>query len=236
MTPDRVTPGLAPAVASRIGARNAGVVDLNAACVGFLYGLAHAAALVESGRARLVLVCGADAMTRVVDPTDRDTAVVFGDGAGAVLVGARPVGFGIGKFVFGYDDSLADMLVASHDTGTLQMQGREVYRHAVARMTAAARELLDCNGIAVNDVDYLVPHQANARIIAAVADALGISHDRVSFNVETVANTSAASIPLALAAAECDRLVVSGSLVAMVAFGAGFAWGGGVTTWKPGCA
>jgi 3-oxoacyl-[acyl-carrier-protein] synthase-3 len=233
MTPDRVTPSLAPSVAARVGAQHAGVVDVNVACVGFLYALAHAAALVESGRASLVLVAGAEAMSRVINPSDRDTSVLFADGAGAVLIGRGPLGFGVGKFVFGYDDGLADALFANHDDGMLHMEGKEVYRHAVARMIAVTKELLTCNGLTIEDIDYFVPHQANARIVSSVADALGFSHDRVSFNLETTANTSAASIPLALAAAERGGHLWPGSLVAMVAFGAGFAWGAGACTWKP---
>jgi 3-oxoacyl-[acyl-carrier-protein] synthase-3 len=232
ITPDRLTPGLAPAVAARIGAAHAGVLDVNAACTGFLYGLDHAAALIESGRARHVLVCGAEALSRITDHEDRATAVLFGDGAGAVLVGPGATGRGIGSFVFGYDDTLADTLYAERDAPKLQMAGQQVYRHAVARMTEATQELLARNGVEVEQVDYFVAHQANARIVAAVADALGVPHEKVSFNVEWTANTSAASIPLALAAAQRDGHLKPGSLVGMVAFGAGFVWAAGLASWK----
>jgi 3-oxoacyl-[acyl-carrier-protein] synthase-3 len=232
ITPDRLTPGLAPAVAARIGAAHAGVLDVNAACTGFLYGLDHAAALIESGRARHVLVCGAEALSRITDHEDRATAVLFGDGAGAVLVGPGATGRGIGSFVFGYDDTLADTLYAERDAPKLQMAGQQVYRHAVARMTEAAQELLARNGVEVEQVDYFVAHQANARIVTAVADALGVPHEKVSFNVEWTANTSAASIPLALAAAQRDGHLKPGSLVGMVAFGAGFVWAAGLASWK----
>ena len=232
ITPDRLTPGLAPAVAARVGAPRAGVLDINAACTGFLYGLDYAAALIESGRARQVLVCGAEALSRITDHEDRATAVLFGDGAGAVLVGPGAPGRGIGSFVFGYDDTLADTLFAERDEPKLRMAGQQVYRHAVARMSEAAQEVLARNGVGVDEVDYFVAHQANARIVAAVADSLGIAHEKVSFNVEWTANTSAASIPLALAAAERDGHLAPGSLVGMVAFGAGFVWAAGLTTWK----
>jgi len=231
ITPDRLTPGLAPAVAARIGATRAGVIDINAACCGFLYGLDQAAALIESGRARRVLVCGAEALSRITDHTDRATAVLFGDGAGAVVVGPG-AGRGIGSFVFGYDDALADTLYAERETPRLRMAGQQVYRHAVARMTEAAQEVLARNGVAPDEVDYFVAHQANARIVTAVADALGVPHEKVSFNVEWTANTSAASIPLALAAADHDGHLAPGSLVGMVAFGAGFVWAAGLTSWK----
>src|SRR5579871_6407110 len=188
-TADRYTPGLAPAVAHGIGAPRAGVVDLNAACVGFLYGLDEAAALIESGRARHVLVCAAEALSRVTDHEDRATAVLFGDGAGAVLVGPGEDGLGIGRMVFGYDAELADVLFAERG-GVLEMAGQTVYRHAVARMSESAREALERNGLAAADIDFFVAHQANARIVAAVLDALDVPHERASFNVERTANTS----------------------------------------------
>jgi 3-oxoacyl-[acyl-carrier-protein] synthase-3 len=231
-TADRVTPGLAPALAARLGAPRAGVVDLNAACAGFLYGLEQAAALVESGRARLVLVCAAEALSRVTDHDDRATAVLFGDGAGAALIGPGGAGPGIGAFAYGYDDELADTLYAERDERKLRMDGQAVYRHAVARMTEASREALARNGVATDELDYFVAHQANARIITAVADALGVPHDKVSFNVERTANTSAASIPLALAAAQREGRLPAGALIGMVAFGAGFVWAAGIASFK----
>ena len=232
ITPDRLTPGLAPAIAARIGAPHAGVVDINAACCGFLYGLDQAAALIESGRARKVLVCGAEALSRITDHEDRATAVLFGDGAGAVVVGAGAPGRGIGSFAFGYDDELADTLYAEREQPKLRMAGQQVYRHAVARMAEAAQQVLERNGVGIDEVDYFVAHQANARIVTAVAETLGVPHEKVSFNVEWTANTSAASIPLALAAAERDGHLAPGSLVAMVAFGAGFVWAAGLASWK----
>lgn len=231
-TPDRATPGLAPAVAGALGARRAGVVDLNAACAGFLYGLDHAAGLIESGRARHVLVCAAEALSRVTDHEDRATAVLFGDGAGAALVGPGGPGLGIGRLHYGYDDELSDTLYAERDDPKLRMNGQQVYRHAVARMSEAARAVLEDNGLGIDDIDYFVAHQANARIISAVADALHVPPEKVSFNVELTANTSAASIPLGLAAAVRDGLVTPGARVGMVAFGAGFVWAAAVASYK----
>jgi 3-oxoacyl-[acyl-carrier-protein] synthase-3 len=232
ITADQLTPGLAPAIAGQLGAEHAGVVDLNAACNGFLYCLDHAAALVESGRARYVLVVAAEALSRITDHTDRSTAVLFGDGAAAAVVGPVTEGIGIAGFEFGYDASLAELLFAERDERLLRMAGQEVYRHAVSRMTEATVRLLERSGVEAQSIDLFVPHQANARIITAVADALGVPHERVSFNVEWTANTSAASIPLALAAAQRDGLLKPGALVGMVAFGAGFVWGAGLTSWK----
>ena len=232
ITPDRLTPGVAPALAALIGAEHAGVVDINAACAGFLYGLDQAAALIESGRAVNVLVCGAEALSRITDHEDRGTAVLFGDGAAAVLVGPGGSERAIGSFVFGYDSSVEDTLYAEREERKLRMAGQAVYRHAVARMTEAATQVLERNGVSAAEIDYFVAHQANARIVTAVAEALGVPLEKVSFNVEWTANTSAASIPLALAAAERDGLLAPGALIGMVAFGAGFVWAAGLARWK----
>jgi 3-oxoacyl-[acyl-carrier-protein] synthase III len=231
-TPDRVTPGLAPEVARVIGADRAAAVDLNAACAGFLYGLDQAAALVESGRASVVLVCGAEALSRVIDHGDRGTAVLFGDGAGAVVVAGGELDLGVGGFVLGADGEQADLLFAERDERVLRMQGAEVYRHAVRRMVQASREALERAGKTVEEIDLFVAHQANVRIIGAAAAELGVPDDKVMVNVDRVANTSSASIPLALAQAEREGRLKPGATVALAAFGAGFVWGAGVVGWK----
>ena len=177
-TADRVTPGLAPEVARVIGAERAAAVDLNAACAGFLYGLDQAAALVESGRASVVLVCGAEALSRVTDHDDRSTAVLFGDGAGAVVVAGGELELGVGGFVLGADGAQADLLYAERDERMLRMQGSDVYRHAVRRMIAATREALERAGRTVDDIDLFVAHQANVRIIEAAAAELGIPREQ----------------------------------------------------------
>jgi 3-oxoacyl-[acyl-carrier-protein] synthase-3 len=231
-TADRVTPGLAPEVARVIGADRAAAVDLNAACAGFLYGLDQAAALVESGRASVVLVCGAEALSRVTDHDDRSTAVLFGDGAGAVVVAGGELELGVGGFVLGADGAQADLLYAERDERVLRMQGSDVYRHAVRRMTAASREALRRAGRTVQDIDLFVAHQANIRIIEAAAGELGIPREKVVINVDRVANTSSASIPLALEQAEREGRLKPGDTVALAAFGAGFVWGAGIVSWK----
>ena len=186
----------------------------------------------ESGRARTVLVCGAEAMSRITDAGDRSTAVLFGDGAGAVVVGRGDLDLGLGPFSLGADGTQAHLLHADHDEGVLRMAGQEVYRHAVHRMVEALGDALDRVGLAVADLDLLVAHQANERILLAVARELGLQEERVVLDVGRVANTSSASIPLALHQAERDGRLRPGATVALAAFGAGFVWGAGVVGWK----
>lgn len=232
VTPDRATPGLAPEVAGLIGASRAGAHDVNAACAGFLYALDEAAALIETGRARTVLVCGAEALSRITDHEDRSTAVLFADGAGAVVVGAGDeLDMGCAAFELRCDGTKGDVL-GTDERGLLQMQGREVYRHAVDRMSEATASVLARAGMSTADVDLLVAHQANARILEATAAVLGLPLERVAMNVDRVANTSSASIPLALAQAERDGLLRPGARVVLAAFGAGFVWGAGIVSWK----
>jgi 3-oxoacyl-[acyl-carrier-protein] synthase III len=232
ITPDRITPGLAPEVAMRIGANGAGAVDVNAACAGFLYALDQAAALVESGRARVVLVVGAEALSRLTDGGDRGTAVLFGDGAGAVVVAGGELERGCGAFELRSDGAHGDLLYAGRDERLLRMEGREVYRHAVARMVEATQAALDRAELTVDDLDLFVAHQANARIIEAAAAELGLPHEKIALNVDRVANTSSASIPLALWQAERDGLLAPGATIGLTAFGAGFVWGAGIASWK----
>ena len=232
LTPDRMMPGLAPAVALQIGCDLAGAVDLNAACAGFLYALDQAAGLVESGRAQLVLVCGAEALSRITDHTDRGTAILFADGAGAVVVGGGELARGLSTFELRSDGRHSDLLYVDRDERLLRMAGREVYRHAVARMVEATEAALVRAGITVDDVDVFVAHQANARIIESAANRLGVPEDKVVMNVDTVANTSSASIPIALWQAEREGKLRPGDTVAMATFGAGFTWGAGVMSWK----
>jgi 3-oxoacyl-[acyl-carrier-protein] synthase III len=232
ITPDKVTPGLAPEVARLIGAHGAAAVDLNAACAGFLYALDQAAALVETGRARVVLVCGAEALSRLTDTEDRGSAVLFGDGAGAVVVAAGELDRGVSRFVLGCDPEQGSLLYADNVDRKLRMEGREVYRHAVARMVEATGEALEAAALTAADLDLFVAHQANARIIEAAANELGVPREKLAINVDRVANTSSASIPLALAQAERDGLLKHGMTVGLAAFGAGFVWGAGVVSWK----
>ena len=232
ITADRVTPGLAPAVAGELGCTGAAALDLNAACAGFLFALDEAAAQIESGRAECVLVCGAEALSRITDDGDRATAVLFGDGAGAVVVGRGDLDLGCAAFTFGCSPQHARMLYADRDEQRLRMDGPEVYRHAVRRMTEATSAALARCHLTTEDIDLFVAHQANARIIESAASALGLPAEKVVVDVGRVANTSSASIPLALWQAERDERLRPGATLALAAFGAGFVWAAGVVRWK----
>jgi 3-oxoacyl-[acyl-carrier-protein] synthase-3 len=234
ITPDMITPGLGPMVADGIGAVSASASDINAACSGFLYALEQAAALIESGRSKLVLICAAEALSRLTDQEDRGTAVLFGDASAAVVVGPGDFEIGIDGFELGTDGSKAPVLYANHEEHYLRMGGQEVYRHAVATMAGSAKTLLARRGLTAADLDLFVAHQANARIVEAVGHSLGLAPEKLVMNMGRVANTSSCSIPLALAEAEQDGRLVPGMLVGLAAFGAGFVWGAGLISWKEG--
>ncbi|HVM15837.1 MAG TPA: beta-ketoacyl-ACP synthase III [Egibacteraceae bacterium] len=243
-TPDRLCPSTGPEVAARLGLPKVAAFDVDGACAGFVYGLATAAGLLAAEAAERVLLIGAETMTRMVDPNDRTTAVLFGDGAGAVVL--RPATSddepgAVGPFDLGSDGDLAELLAvpaggsrrpADADTFSagdhyLKMDGREVYRQACRRMVESSRAVLDRAGVTVDDVDRLVGHQANARILDAVANGLGVPEERRVVNVARYGNTSAASIPLALA----DLELTPGQLVLLTAFGAGLSWGSTLVLW-----
>ncbi|MDQ3645973.1 MAG: beta-ketoacyl-ACP synthase 3 [Actinomycetota bacterium] len=231
-TPDHQLPATAPLVQAAIGARRAGAFDVGAACAGFLYALAQANALVCSGMARNVLVCGADVMSRVTDRAAAGTAILFGDGAGAAVVTATDDDDFLGPFVLRSDGSGAPLLNIPPGEEMMLMHGREVYRHAVEAMTSALREILVVGDVRVDELRLVVAHQANARILEAVAGRLGIERARMVMDIARVGNTSAASIPLALVEAHAQGLVVEGDRIALTAFGAGFVWGAGLMTWR----
>lgn len=240
-TPDHPMPGVAPLVAARLGWDAAPAFDVQAACAGFIYGLASAAGLIATGVADRVLVIGADLMSRITNQDDRATAVLFGDGAGAVTVRAGDADElgAIGPFDLGSDGAHVGHLMveaggtrvprpaADEASRYLSMDGRDVYRHAVRRMTESSSRLLERAGLAIDDVDHFVAHQANLRILMAVADRLGIPERRRVSNVDRFGNTSAASIPLALA----DAALRPGERILLTAFGSGFTWGSTLMTW-----
>jgi 3-oxoacyl-[acyl-carrier-protein] synthase III len=234
-TPDQAFPATALRVQAALGAQGFGF-DLSAACSGFIYGLSMADALIRTGQARGVLVIGSEVYSRIMNWQDRGTCVLFGDGAGAVFLrAAAGTGTGSDRGVLSThlfaDGRLADILYVDGAVGRpdrpghLVMNGREVYRHAVTRLADAVNAALAANGLTFADIDWLVPHQANARIIDGVGKRLGIAAERVIVTVDKHANTSAASVPLALAAAHADGRLRPGQLVVMEALGGGLTWG-----------
>jgi len=232
LTQDELMPNAAPLVAYALGAHRAGGFDVGAACTGFLSGLAIAAAQIETGRSRWVLVVGADFITRVIDWEDRKTAPLFGDAAGAVVVGpAFGEHGGIGPIVFGADGSHPGAIVIQHSDRKLHMDGPEVYKHAVARMAESTLTAVERAGLTLDDIDLFVYHQANARITKALGERLGLAPERVVDCIENFGNSSAATLPVALATAEADGRLKPGARVLLGAFGAGFTWGGGVIEW-----
>lgn len=232
-TPEFQLPATASLVQSALGCGKAGAFDVNAACSGFLYALAQAEALVANASCGTVLVCGSEVLSSITDYTDARSCVLFGDGAGAVVVQHNDMP-AIGPFIFRSEGQLAEMLYVRPDERLIRMHGREVYRHAVDAMSDVLTELLMGSGSGFEDVDLIVAHQANGRILEAIASRLGIELQKFALNIEHVGNTSSASIPLALAdAAESGRLR-AGDTVALTAFGAGFTWGAGLVRWGQG--
>jgi 3-oxoacyl-(acyl-carrier-protein) synthase III len=245
LTPDTPIPATSVWVQRKLGLA-CPAFDVNAACAGFSYGLSAGAAFLESGAAETVVVIGAEILSRVLDMTDRSTCVLFGDGAGAVVL--RPSSEpGIIGSMLGADGSAAEILiipaggsarpataatVAARDHTIRMPAGREVFKRAVVEMANACRSLLEKSGYTADDVDVLIPHQANARIMVAVADRLGIPMDRAVVDVAEVGNTSAASIPIALDRAWRGGRIRPGSLVLLTSFGAGLAWGANLIRWS----
>ena len=228
-TPDRAMPATASVVQAKLGL-SGGAVDVNAACAGFVYALVAGFGHVAVG-ARRVLVVGAEVMTRLVDPADRGTAVLFGDGAGAVLLDAVDGPGGLLGWDLGSDGDAASLLYAEHG-GTTVMDGGEIFRRAVRTLVASSTATLDRAGRAPGDVALFVPHQANARIVEAATARLGIPPERTALSMARTGNTSAASVPLALAAAADDGRLADGDLVLFSGYGAGMTWASALVRWS----
>ena len=227
---EELIPSTAPLVAGRLGAVRAGAVDVGAACTGFVSALMLGAAQIESGRADCVLVVGADALSRYIDATDRRTAALFGDGAGAAVLCATAPPTAIGPVVLGADSSAAEHIVARHG-GKIEMRGQDTYRDAVARLCDATIAAVHRHGLSIDQVDLFVYHQANARIVRAVGARLDLPADRIVDCIGRFGNTAAASLPIALCEAERAGRLYAGARVLVAACGAGFTWGGGVVEW-----
>jgi 3-oxoacyl-[acyl-carrier-protein] synthase-3 len=233
-TPDQAFPATAVRVQAELGAKRAFGFDVSAACSGFLYALSVADSLIRTGQVESVLVIGAEVYSRILDFSDRTTCVLFGDGAGAVLLQARdvaPKGAGVLSTHLHADGAQGDILyvdgaVGRRDKpGFLVMNGREVFRQAVTLLASVVDEAMTANNLTSNDIDWLIPHQANRRIIDGVGKKLGLGADRVVITVDKHANTSAASVPLAMAAAKADGRLKPGQLLLLEALGGGLTWG-----------
>jgi 3-oxoacyl-[acyl-carrier-protein] synthase-3 len=234
VTPDDILPNAAPLVATELGAYGAGAMDLGAACTGFLSALSMATAQVEGGRAEHVLVIGADVLSRFVDSTDRGTAALFADGAGATVVGpANGAGGWIGDIVLACDGRGGESIRASHDEGYLRMQGHDTFKAAVQRMSEATVEAVERTGLELDDIDLFVYHQANIRILRAIAERLELDESRIIDCIDRFGNTSSATLPIAMVDARKRGMLEPGMNVLLAAFGAGFTWGAGVIEWAP---
>lgn len=242
-TPDETFPASATVVQSKLGCANGSMgFDIQAVCSGFVYALATADNFIKAGQADTALVIGAETFSRILDWTDRGTCVLFGDGAGAVLLTAEEGqgtsdDRGILSTHLHSDGRLHDLLYvdggpsSTGEVGFLRMEGKEVFRHAVKKMSEVVIEALEATGLNAEDVDWFVPHQANKRIIDGTARKLGVNSDRVVVTIDIHANTSAASIPLALSVAVDDARIKPGDLVLIEAMGGGLTWGSGILRW-----
>jgi len=241
-TPDETFPSTATKIQARLGMTRGAAFDVQAVCSGFIYGLSVGDNFIRAGQAKTVLVIGAETMSRILDWNDRGTCVLFGDGAGAVVLSAAE-GEGANKDrgilntrIFS-DGRLHDLLYtdggvsSTRTAGHLRMQGKEVFKHAVTNIANAIQQSTDAAGLSPHDIDWFVPHQANQRILDGTARKVGISPDRVISTIAEHGNTSAASVPLALCTAVQDGRIKRGDLVLMEAMGGGFTWGAALVRW-----
>ena len=246
VTPDMMFPSTACIVQDKIGARNAWSFDLSGACSGFLYAMATGAQFVQTGMYKKVLVVGTDVMSSILNFEDRSTCVLFGDGAGAILLEpTEDPDVGIIDFLLHSDGAGGKFLYmpaggslhpASHETIDKKMHyvhqdGRNVFKHAVKLITEVSRDILERNGYTADDVNLLIPHQANLRIIQSSLERLGLSPDRVVINIDRYANTTAATIPIGLTEAHQQGRIKKGDLLLLASFGAGFTWGSVLLRW-----
>ncbi|MEQ9488263.1 MAG: beta-ketoacyl-ACP synthase III [Alphaproteobacteria bacterium] len=241
-TPDNTFPATATRVQATLGIVNGPAFDVQAVCSGFIYALAMADNMIRLGQASRALVIGAEVYSRILDWSDRSTCVLFGDGAGAIvlqrsLINGSDDGRGILSTHLHADGTKYDQLYVDGGPATtglaghVRMNGQDVFRQAVARMTEVVMEGLEANGLSVDELDWLIPHQANARIIDMVGQKLGVSDEKVIVTVQNHANTSAATIPLALTHGFERQLFKPGDLIALTAMGGGFTWGSAILRW-----
>ncbi len=245
ITPDHLMPSTASLLQNRLGAKKAAAFDLTAACTGFLYGIATGAQFVKSGLYKYILVIGVDTLSKITDWSDRNTCILFGDGAGAAILGQVEDGYGFLSFDLGSDGSGGDLLIqraggsrlsTSKDTlenklHLMQMNGPEVFKFAVRIMEQSSNNVIEKAGLSKKDINYLIPHQANIRIINYARDKLHLSDDKVIINVDKYGNTSSASIPIALDEANRSNLFHKGDNILLVGFGGGLTWGATLIKW-----
>jgi 3-oxoacyl-[acyl-carrier-protein] synthase III len=231
-TADDISPNAAPVVAGLIGASRAGAFDVGSACTGWLAALGIACGQIESGRARHALVIGADFLSQFLDVTDRDTATLFADGAGAAVLSAvEGTDRGVGPLLLRSDPAGADFILLPRG-GPIRVQGHETFKAAVNRMSEVTLEAVAAAGLTLSEIDFFVYHQANSRIITAVGERLGLAPERVADYVSRFANSSTATLPIALTVAEEEGRLRDGDRVLLSAFGGGFTWGATTLRWR----
>lgn len=230
VTAESSFPSVACKIQDKLGAKNAAAMDISAACSGFIYGMVTAEQFIKSGAYRYVLVVGAEKLSSITDWSDRNTCVLFGDGAGAVVMGQVSDGKGILSFELGADGSGGEHLYQDKNE-YLEMNGREVFKFAVKQMPESSVKVIEKIGCEKEDVDYLIPHQANIRIMEAARKRLGISEDRMATTIKKYGNNSAASIPMALSESVKSGKIVENDLIVLVGFGGGLTWGALAMRW-----
>ncbi|MBE5105745.1 beta-ketoacyl-ACP synthase III [Bacillus thuringiensis] len=228
VTPDRAFPAVACVIQEAIGAKHAAAMDLSAACAGFMYGMITAKQFIQTGTYKNVLVVGSDKLSKIVDWNDRNTAVLFGDGAGAIVMGAVSEGRGVLSFELGADGSGGKHL---YQDEYVMMNGREVFKFAVRQLGDSCLRVLDKAGLTKEDVDFLVPHQANIRIMESARERLSLPQEKMSMTIEKFGNTSASSIPIAMVEELQNGRIQDGDLIILVGFGGGLTWGAVALRW-----
>ncbi len=244
LTPDYMFPSTGSVVQAKLGADNAAALDINAACSGFLYGLATANAYIQSGLYKTVVVTAGELVSNRIIYKNRDTGVLFGDGAGAVVLRAEEGERGVLSMYLGSDGKSADMLIMHKggskvppkpdnvlDIFTIQMKGQELFKRAVVKFPEACQKAFDSTGLTIDDVALFVPHQANGRILEAAAQRMGLPTEKLYMNIDRVANIVAGSIPIALHHAREDGRIKDGDIVLLASFGAGVTWGSSLIRW-----
>ena len=228
VTPDRAFPAVACVIQEAIGAKHAAAMDLSAACAGFMYGMITAQQFIQTVTYKNVLVVGSDKLSKIVDWNDRNTAVLFGDGAGAIVMGAVSEGKGVLSFELGADGSGGKHL---YQDEYVMMNGREVFKFAVRQLGDSCLRVLDKAGLTKEDVDFLVPHQANIRIMESARERLHLPQEKMSMTIEKFGNTSASSIPIAMVEELQNGRIQDGDLIILVGFGGGLTWGAVALRW-----